>query len=254
MYPKDYANQKSPGKCLNSACWSHDNCYDTIGNLSQACYWSKTTKDCDDAFFSAYETCKVLNECDGQCEAVATIARRLRDTDCANDWTISWTATCNERLAGCPDCTSKSDKDSCAAIGAECGTSHNGCGGTIVCGSCPDPSTQECGFFNETFNQCRPKDTGFLITYEGGYTNKIYSGSTERGDCRLHLDASGSATFEYKKEGLTFWNTVYGTHDNGHFTIVFNASFQIEGSYNTYSMSASGSNPYASMTAWGKVK
>ena len=95
-------------------------------------------------------------------------------------------------------------------------------------------------------------DTGFPMHYEGKYTNTLASGSTNSGDCRLHLYANGSAAYNYKGEGNTFWYSVPGKHENGGFTIEFNSSFKIEGTYNTDSMSGVGSNSVASMTVWGR--
>ena len=156
--PEPFKNKdpKTFEKCINTACFNHDNCYDTIDNLSNECYWDKTTKDCDDAFFSAKEICESLNECGPDCKNVETIARMVTDVDCVNDILVSWTEWCKKRLA-CPDCTPKSVKDSCDAIGAQCGPSKNVCGGTIDCGSCIDPSTPECGTLNGMYNQCMPK-------------------------------------------------------------------------------------------------
>jgi hypothetical protein len=95
-------------------------------------------------------------------------------------------------------------------------------------------------------------DTGFPMNYEGKWTNTTSGGSTGGGDCRLHLSENGSATYNYGPEGKYYYNSVYGKHGNGSFTIEFNPGFKIEGAYNTDSFSASGSNPNASWTTWGK--
>ena len=161
--PQFYGKQPQlTGDCLNTACWAHDNCYDTIDGLSEGCLWSKTTKDCDDIFFLIYETCKELKECGAQCELANTIARNLRDIDCVNNYFVSWSDKCKERLAGCPDCTPKSVKDSCDAMGAECGTTINGCGETIECGgSCIEGKWSQYGY-NATI-----EGSGFSYTLTG---------------------------------------------------------------------------------------
>ena len=94
-------------------------------------------------------------------------------------------------------------------------------------------------------------DAEFPMNYEGEYTSTTSSGST-RGDCQLHLYASGSAGYSYKPEGKTFSYSVPGKHENGSFTIEFPSGFKIKGTYNTNSMSGSGSSPNASITVWGK--
>ena len=91
----------------------------------------------------------------------------------------------------------------------------------------------------------------FPMNYDGEYTTTYSAGSTDKGDCRLYLYENGSATYTYLKEGNTFWYSVYGKHKNGGFTIEFPSGFKIEGTYNTDSMSGSGSNSGASMTVWG---
>jgi hypothetical protein len=95
-------------------------------------------------------------------------------------------------------------------------------------------------------------DTGFPMHYEGEWTNTTSGGSTGGGDCRLHLYENGNATYNYGPEGKYYFNTIYGKHENGGFTIEFNSGFKIEGAYNTDSMSASGSNSVASWTTWGR--
>lgn len=98
-------------------------------------------------------------------------------------------------------------------------------------------------------------DAEFPMNYEGGFTNTYSAGSTEKGDCQLYIYENGSAAYKYRLEGKTFWNIVYGTHENGNFTIVYPTDFKIEGTYNADSMSGSGSNSVVSMTIWGiKVK
>jgi hypothetical protein len=130
---------KNIEQCINFACFAHDNCYDTIDNLSKDCYWSKTTKHCDDVMFLAYETCKKNNQCKGTCESVIALARWAREVECQN-LTAGWWDECQSRNEICPDCKSKSVKDSCDAMGAKCGKIKNGCGKEIDCGSCPEPT------------------------------------------------------------------------------------------------------------------
>ena len=85
------------------------------------------------------------------------------------------------------------------------------------------------------------------MNYEGKWTNTTSGGSTDAGDCRLHLYENGSAAYNYGPEGKILLVTPsHGKHENGGFTIEFNSGFKIKGTYNTDSISASGSNPNAS--------
>ncbi len=87
----------------------------------------------------------------------------------------------------------------------------------------------------------------FPLYYKGTW-NDSYG---DTGPMRFSAYASGNVTLSYKKEGYTFWNNTYGTHENGSFTIEFNPSFGVEGTFNNNSMSCSGSNQYGSMTFSG---
>jgi hypothetical protein len=71
------------------------------------------------------------------------------------------------------------------------------------------------------------------------------------GIMRFAVYESGSVTLHYKGEDTTFYQSVYGTHENGLFTIAFNDWFSVSGSFDANSMSCSGSNEYGSASFSG---
>ena len=97
-----------------------------------------------------------------------------------------------------------------------------------------------------------PEDLYEDLDYEGKWTNTTSGGSTGGGDCKLYLYENGNASYNYGPEGKSYFNTVFGKHENGSFTIEFPSGFKIKGTYNTDSFSGSGSNPNASWTTWGE--
>ncbi|HEX2878289.1 MAG TPA: hypothetical protein VHO25_02010, partial [Polyangiaceae bacterium] len=47
--------------CINQLCREHDACYSMCNQpLTEACYWSPTTQDCDDPFIDAIEQCEIV--------------------------------------------------------------------------------------------------------------------------------------------------------------------------------------------------
>lgn len=140
------------GDCINRACWDHDNCYGTFEQgFNENCVWSSSTQTCDGWFHSAYENCQAIGECGADCRAIAAFARGAEEL-CGN--VIGWSAIvdCNDRAENCIDCTAFEVPDACAAFGAECGATQDGCGLPLDCGTCPDG--QICSDFDGLPNQC----------------------------------------------------------------------------------------------------
>jgi len=83
----------------------------------------------------------------------------------------------------------------------------------------------------------------FPVYYKGTSTFTDVTGSAS-GIMRFSAYESGSVALNYKGEDDTFYQSVYGNHENGSFTIVFNSSFSVSGTFDEYSVSCSGSNQY----------
>ncbi|MGD8834001.1 MAG: hypothetical protein PVJ19_03650 [Desulfobacteraceae bacterium] len=77
----------------------------------------------------------------------------------------------------------------------------------------------------------------FPAYYKGTLT---MAGVSETFLMRFIALEGGSVHLSYKKEDATFWQNVYGTHDNGAFTIVWNSSLTVEGAFSKTSVSGMG--------------
>jgi hypothetical protein len=77
----------------------------------------------------------------------------------------------------------------------------------------------------------------FPAYYKGTLT---MAGVSETLLMRFVAFESGGVSLSYKKEDATFWQYVYGTHDNGAFTIVWNSSLTVEGAFSKTSVSGMG--------------
>ncbi len=82
--------------------------------------------------------------------------------------------------------------------------------------------------------------------YQGSYTSTT-GNCVDSGEFALHLYPDGNATARWRKTAdscsenfrpSSFWNSSYGSHQDGEFEIPFNTLFTLEGSYDEYGMTA----------------
>jgi hypothetical protein len=108
----------------------------------------------------------------------------------------------DDQRPSCTECTPRYDWESCAALGAECGKTYDGCGFEINCDQCLQE--MPCGIVGDMDNQCIDLN---LVNLSGTW---VGSGST----VTIQGSHSGGYTFIgtngiYKHQGTLRWNGQY---------------------------------------------
>jgi hypothetical protein len=116
----------------------------------------------------------------------------------------------------------------------------------------PDPGNQNPPKTTfEISTWCGEQPASEFPAYYKGTSTFTSSVGSDTGIMRFSAYESGSVTLNYKGEGGTFYQSVYGTHENGSFTIEFNPQFSVAGTFNQNNVSCSGSNENGSASFSG---